>query len=711
VGRPWFATNTVGSASVSSVGGVLAALADGSLASGADPDNNTTIAQLQVPITQSVAFDAAGLMGGSANRGDIELRDGATRIALLRWEQTAPDGPDTLSIFSDLPVLQAAAVLEFSPGQVDHFEIVEQNGEVDIRRNGDTIARYQGSINSGTLTVTVQAAAAPDRFALLSIANVVVDGVTVTQAVEFIPTLDTVVRVYDRYGNLVAQDDDSGDFRNSKVLVPGGLNDTFYVEVAGYGDRSVGSYTVSVKSVDSPTQTIAGFYDVQDAGAFDTLRWDYSSHESAGHEESDRLHRLLSDGTSREPSSPTQDFNISMIRSRAEVKSSAAWDMSGDFGVSYNYGYAELSDGVTDPATGQTANYIRVGMNRYANESTNLLWVSASGYTILENLAPYDTTSVTFSEKTISHFRIVEEANEIHVYMGDTLLARLAGQIKPGSHFEALTHAAMTNGRYATLEINNLQVTEASLPGPVPRSFDDFNDNVLDQAGPWRTVGDVEEKDGKLKLWMYRNGNIQNSSAWTAANPAGTRLSGFSVNTDRTSGTVDPGQAECWVGVTNGKDYIRIRWLNDVNQLIVETGGIYGEGHPAFRWDPDAPGPAATPDGPMAIRENGNNIEVLQNNTVKYTIFNRSIQPGSYFEAHARGHVSSETGTALNRDYALVLDDLAFYQDPVSASLGVIPTLEKASDTGPSDTDQITSQTMLTFSWAAGPDGTQYQYR
>jgi len=705
VGRPWHNTGAIGAAAVSHVGGILSVQADGSLAGGADPDNNAAAADLQVPITQSVGFEVAGFIGGSSNRGDIELCDGGTRVALLRWEKANPDEPNTLSIFSDLPVLQMPVVQSFSPGQGDHFEIAEQGGEVQVRRNGAVVARYQGSISAGTLTVWVQAAAAQDRFARLSVANIVVDGNAVTTPVEFIPTLDTIVRVYDRYGNLLGQDDDSGDGRNSKLLVPAGLNDALFVEVSGYGDRSIGSYVVTVKSVDAPAQMIVGLYDVPDAGAFDTVRWDHVAHELGGLEEQDRLHRLLSDGTPREPSSPTQDFNISIIRSRATITGGVAWDMSGDFGSSFNYGYAELSDGVTDPATQHAANSIRIGMNRYANESTNVLWVIGEGYTELENIARRETSTVTFSEKTPYTFQIVEEDNEIHVYVGSTRLARFAGTIKPGSHFEALTHAAMTNGRYAKVEINNLLVREATLPGPVPTRFDDFDDNLLDRAGRWQTAGDAEEKDGQLKLWMFRNGAIQNTTVWTAPNPTGTRLSGFQVNTDRTAGTVGSGEAEAWIGITNGTDYIHIRWLNDVNQLIVETGGVYGEAHPAARWDPDQPGNAETPDGPMAIRENGNNIEVLHNNTVKYTIYNRSVQPGSYFEAHARGQSS------LSRTYSLSLDDLHFFQDPVLAAFAGVPALEADKDTGPSDADHITKNLTLSFSWVPGPAGTQYQYR
>ncbi|MBC7821407.1 MAG: hypothetical protein IAG10_31350 [Planctomycetaceae bacterium] len=293
------------------------------------------------------------------------------------------------------------------------------------------------------------------------------------------------------------------------------------------------------------------------------------------------------------------------------------FDFTPQLGVVGDRAYIEIAD----PGA-----LIRLRINKESGGSM-FLTVESSGYTPLGSIAQQPLTA-----NIAHHVQIAETAEGITILLNGTRIAGFAGKLRLNS------------------------VLRSSVASDRAPLYDDFNDNSIDSSR-WSTAGDVEERVGRLHLWLRHNGNLQNSIAETQDRPSGMNIHGFKLNADRTAGTVNGGQAEAWVGITNDTDYVRMRWLSDVNQLIIQTGGAYGDN--THRWDPDSPGPAETPDGPFEIRERNGNIEFLHNSAVQFTLQNQSIRSGSWFEAVAYGQ--NGEGGPLNKEYELMIDDLQLY--------------------------------------------------
>jgi hypothetical protein len=221
-------------------------------------------------------------------------------------------------------------------------------------------------------------------------------------------------------------------------------------------------------------------------------------------------------------------------------------------------------------------------------------------------------------------------------------------------------------------------LSNAASGGLVYVPYDDFNDNSIDPAR-WNILGgEVSEEDGRLHVWMNRNGHFFNANpsfASTEGKIGGHDILGFKLHSDRIPRPrqAGPGDSEAAVGISNGSDFIRIHWLNDVNEFIIRAQGIYGSGD-IFRWDPDSPGPHEIPDGPLEIRDHGDNsIGVYHNHDLRYTFSGISIQPGSFFHALAYSNPSGgENGVPVDFDYAITVDDLQLLQladDPPTAAV------------------------------------------
>lgn len=506
-------------------------------------------------------------------------------------------------------------------------------------------------------------------------------------------TLDTFVRVYDSRGNVVAVDDDGGDGRNSRGTFLTFEGEIYFIEVAGYGDRSVGSYAVTVAASGPDAVELIGTYDDFGSGV-DKSKWSVL-HVNSGFANIQTVGgsvKLIADGRGA-PNDETE----TRLTMRAFVRDGVTFDMAGNFGGSHNYGWAEVND-----MAGRT---VVIQMNRAWPDERNVIVVSSTGYAALENRAPHDTTTVTFAENTAYTFRIQNENGEVRVYMGDALLARFAGSLAPDAAFLVRTRTAAAPDRYTFLTIDNVRGT-FELSESTPRLYDDFDDNALNHA-TWHIAGTVEEADGVLRLPLFRGGQPVTGFVTTADIPAGMNLRGFRLGSNRFA---EPKRLTGWdteaaFELTNGADVIRIEWnLKEDNRYDIVTRGAYGSRTVPVR------GPSnEISDGPWEVRERDESIEVLHNGNVKLTIPG-TIRAGSYFQFMTHGNPFGQSMVEPPNNFLAMIDNLEFYHDRQPPTQRVVPVLDADKDSGPSNTDHITNQLTLTFGW---PDaqGMHYQWR
>ena len=601
----------------------------------------------------------------------------ASRGDLFYLEVTAYDGSSTGSytVAVGQPIDDHPDALLFNPqlGQVpDATKILldgsgfgQATGQIETNLAGDHDVFQVQSTGRGQMTVDVA---------------------------ETDDTLDSFVKVYDSHGNLVAIDDDSGDIRNSRVTFNTFQGETYFIEVSGYNGQSVGGYRVSVQESGPVGTQLIGSFDNFNSG-FDTSKWSLSYTGQSNLNVSGGTVTLVANGNN----SPT-DGNSTTLASRAYVTDDVSFDLTGTFGGSYNYGYVDLTDG--------GSNRITIQMNRNWPSGDNVIVVGSAGYTELENNAPHDTTTITFTENQSYHFRILEESGEIRVYMGSTLLARFAGTIADRSFLNAKAVAAAAPDRIASLTLDNV-AGEFLLTEAEPTLYDSFDDNQLDFS-KFTIAGTVEEQENALKIPLFKAGNAVSGYVSTNGSTDGMNLRGFKLNANRTT---EPKKLTGWdttaqMQLTNGTDYIQIGWKLADNTFQISTGGAYG----SHTVDISVPA-GEVPDGPLEVRERNGNIEVLHNNSVKLTLFNQTIRAGSFFTFAAAGNPFGQSMNNPPQDFAVAIDGLTFYHDPAPNTATVIPTLAAASDTGVSSTDAVTNMTSLTFNWDPGPAGTQYQWR
>ncbi len=325
--------------------------------------------------------------------------------------------------------------------------------------------------------------------------------------------LDTIVRVYDGRGQLVAIDDDGGDARNSRVSFTTFQGETYFIEVGGYGDNSVGDYVVKVDHKEPPSVEVVGMLDEFSSG-FDTSKWSLTYAGQANLGVAGGAVRLEANGNG----APNDNNTVTLV-SRAYVVDHVSFDLAGEFGGSHNYGFAEVTDGT---------NYVRVQLNRAWPSPDNVIAVGGSGYQELQNNAPLDTTTVAFNENQVYRISFQNENGEVHVYMDDTLLARFSGEILPHSFLKLQSRTAAAADRYANLTLGNvggsfaisdpLPVTMPATTTTITGTFDAFEDNVFD-ASIWSSVtsgqGTVIESNETLILSADGPGALDDNNTAT----------------------------------------------------------------------------------------------------------------------------------------------------------------------------------------------------
>jgi hypothetical protein len=198
-----------------------------------------------------------------------------------------------------------------------------------------------------------------------------------------VPTLDTVLRVYDANGTLLATDDDSGDGRNSTVTVPVGLNELVFIEVTGYGDSYVGPYVVEVQSGRAPRRAIVGTYDDFAPPHIQELKWKKSL-PVKGHIKIREIGDGRSDLELFADGNGSPDNNTAWIRSHATFEGGVRFSAAVVLGPEvHNRAEIELRDH-NDPDA-QAGNWIRISFVRQQNNGRLYASVAAKGYQQLHN--------------------------------------------------------------------------------------------------------------------------------------------------------------------------------------------------------------------------------------------------------------------------------------------------------------------------------------
>ena len=96
------------------------------------------------------------------------------------------------------------------------------------------------------------------------------------------------------------------------------------------------------------------------------------------------------------------------------------------------------------------------------------------------------------------HLTISDTTDGIAILLNGTRIAGFVGKLHPNS------------------------ILRSGVASDRPPLYDDFNDNSID-SNRWSTAGDVEERDGRVHLWLRRNGSLQNSLVETQDRRMGIR--------------------------------------------------------------------------------------------------------------------------------------------------------------------------------------------
>ena len=261
----------------------------------------------------------------------------------------------------------------------------------------------------------------------------------------------------------------------------------------------------------------AVIYDDFNAG-FSTNKWTVTATNSRGTTTvSNGQFLVRADGRG----SDTDNNGVTVV-SLPTVDQGVSFDVAGDFGGSYNFGYFDVTDSAD--------NLIRIQLNRNWDQPTNMVMVGTNGYTELSNSAPNETLNVLYNENAMMNFRIINENSEIRVYKDSTLLARYAGSIKPNSFFRIYAWSASAPDRYSFLTLDNVKFysntassssssvsssssSSSSSVAPVPAMeflLPDFPSNGRVAEGDW-VKAEIKNGIGRSRFYIdviYDNNQI-----------------------------------------------------------------------------------------------------------------------------------------------------------------------------------------------------------
>lgn len=426
--------------------------------------------------------------------------------------------------------------------------------------------------------------------------------------------LDTILRIYDSRGNLLAIDDDGGDGRNSSVTFATSMDEEYTIDVGGYGDNSIGAYRVTAQLGELPGRIYVGSLDEFTEATIADKSWrEAVVGTSASVKQVDGKAVLTARGNGADRPSISAS-----LTSRATVSESIEFDFTARLGESNNEALVEVSD---------ETNFIRLDLQP-KSETEIELTIASNGYSEIDVTDP-----VTLQAGTEYHGRMEQRDGEIVVLLDSTTLARFVGPLHRGSYLRGLVQA------------------EAM---PI---YDDFADGSIDG---WIISQDgngqgVEETGGSLILYATADSNSRTQGAKAIGDQSERRLIGAKWEQSYLDGARDAMNHYAQLG--NGSDYIRLFSRSHGPRMELQLSGVYGNGTVAS-WDGRT--------GTIEIREEGANIEIYFGGELAHVIENQSIVEGTTFFAFANHFGDNADGYG---DKRMAIDSVHLYYEPRFAEL------------------------------------------
>lgn len=586
----------------------------------APSDDNIASAETQLRIAQELSFDLTGVFGSSHNWGQIELSDGSNS---LRLALEAPDGNlgDTSGVGANSNFAlygtgawersgEAIYIAPFVEGVAHHVSIRQESTQLVVQWDGSEIGRFVASFPvEATLRAWVKSAALSDRNARVHLANVTVDGVRLAPISTPI-TLDPMLRVYDSHGQLVGIDDDGGDGRNSSATFGTFQNEIYFLEVSGYGDRSIGDFRITVQQSELPDVEHAGLIDDFNDNSLDLERWTPATIGAGRVREIGGALQWFADGATA-----SDDSNQATSDLRIIPRENVEFDLTTQLGRDNNRGFVELVSG---------NEFVRLRLDSDGAGGILMRVESSSGYTQLENVG-----AQAVAEGATYHIGVLNTAEGFGVFRDGTRLALFSGHLLPGSVFRGYALSAKSPTR--------MQLD----------AYDNFNDDSID-SGKWNVSGGVRESGGRLILYATEGSQRRRQTASTEGKPGGQGIHGASWTPTYLDNAADG--MDIFSEITDGTNFIQFFHNSTGPHFKLFLGGKYGNGQ-VTGWQ--AAG------GQVDVKEENGDIVIRFNGEVKYTISNQQIAPNSYFRAFAEYRDPPDPNGY--GDKRMSVDDLSFY--------------------------------------------------
>jgi hypothetical protein len=417
-------------------------------------------------------------------------------------------------------------------------------------------------------------------------------------------TLDSYFRVYDSRGNLVAIDDDSGTIRNSHVTFHTFQDETYFIEVSGYNDQSVGAYQVSVQlSALPPVERIGPLTD----SLFDGAHWSTTAAGVATARQANGGLQLSVDGAGAADDNNTATGDLLL-----NLHDNIEFDLTAQLGLDNNLGSVALVSG---------SSFVRLRTDSDGAGGV-VMSVDGNGYTQLANLGPQATT-----EGASYHISVVNTSEGLAIFRDGTRLALFA---------ENLLLNSVLRGNV---------ISAKSAPRVQLNAYDNFDDNSID-TNKWDVNGGVAESSGALVVYAIKNGNQQAQTAKTLGKTGGQGIHGGQWTPSYFGGPSD--DMDIFSEITDDTNYIRFYHNSTGPGIKLQLGGTYGGGQ-VTSW--------SAAGGQVDVKEENGDIVIRFDGQVKWTIANQQIAPNSYFRGFAEKHVQS--GSSGNR--GMTLDNVSFY--------------------------------------------------
>ncbi len=382
------------------------------------------------------------------------------------------------------------------------------------------------------------------------------------------------------------------------------MDETYQIEVSGYGDNSIGAYQVSVQL--SPLPPVERIGPLSDS-LFDGSRWATTEAGVATARQANGGLQLSVDGAGA-----AGDNNTATGTLQYALHDNVEFDLTAQLGLDNNSGYVELASG---------SSYVRLrtesdgagGVRMRVESSSTQNWkISAPGD---------DGRGVP----TTYHI-VVNTSAGLGVFR-DSTRQRHSPKPLPDSVLEANV------------------TSKKSAPQVQLNAYDNFDDNSID-TNKWDVNGGVNESGGTLVVYAIKNGNQQAQTAKTLGKAGGQGIDGAQWTPSYFGGPSD--DMDIFSEITDDTNYIRFFHNSTGPHILVQLGGQYGNGQVANF-------PATG--GQVDVKEENGDIVIRFDGQVKWTIANQQITPNSYFRAFAEKHVQS--GSSGNR--GMTLDNVSFY--------------------------------------------------